>query len=328
MTRGKIAFLTAPLLYLAVAVLCLLVGPAALTPREIWAGLVGEDPTAHAILFALRLPRLLAALLSGTALSVAGVLLQGTLGNSLASPNTVGVNAGAGLFAVLCLALFPHAAPFLAPVAFLGAVAALGLILLLSRFAGGGSSTLILGGVAVTAFFGAGISAVTVLCPDVFADYAAFSVGSLGGVGMEELPLPAVLTLLGTAAAFFLAPTVDALSLGDGVASSLGVSVKRWRTVLLLLACLLAASSVALSGLLGFVGLIVPHAARLLVGQKTRRQVVLAPLLGGILVASADLVGRCAFVPSEMPVGVLLAFLGAPVFAALLIGRRRRNAHD
>lgn len=324
--KGRFVYLGVILLYFAVALLSLSLGPAMLSPEELWAGLLGQNDAACAILFAIRLPRLLGALLSGAALSVAGVLLQGTLGNSLASPNTVGVNAGAGLFSVLLLAFFPKAAPFLAPVAFLGAVAALGLILLLNRLAGGGRSTLILGGVAVTAFFSAAVSAVTLLFPDVFSAYAAFSVGGLGGLDTPSLLLPALLVAAGILFALLFAPTVSALSLGDGIAASLGVSVARARALLLLLACLLAASSVAVAGLLGFVGLIAPHAARLLVGQSVRRQVALSPFLGGILVALADLLGRTVFAPSEIPAGVLLSLLGAPFFLFLLIGRSKRDA--
>ena len=324
--KSRYVFAAVIPLYFAVALLCLSVGPAMLSPEELWAGLVGTDPAAHAILFAIRLPRLLGALLSGAALSVSGVLLQGTLGNSLASPNTVGVNAGAGLFSVILLAFFPAAAPYLAPVAFLGAVAALGLILLFDRLAGGGRSTLILAGVAVTAFFSASISAVTMLFPDVFSAYAAFSVGGLGGADTPSLLLPALLVAAGVGLALLFSPTVSALSLGDGIAASLGVSVARARTLLLLLACLLAAASVSVAGLLGFVGLIAPHGARLLVGQSVRRQVALCPFLGGILVALADLVGRVAFAPSEIPAGVLLSLLGAPFFLALLMGRRKADA--
>ena len=325
MKRSFPVFPMAILLYVLLALLCLLSGPARLSLPQIWAGLLGEDPTAHAILFSIRLPRLLGALLSGAALSVSGVILQGVLGNSLASPGTVGVNAGAGLFAAVTLAIFPWAAAYLAPLAFVGAVAALALILLFDRVSGRGRATLILAGVAVSAFFGALTSAVTLLFPDSFAAYAAFSLGSLEGVSLATLWLPAILVAVGLALAFVFAPTVSALSLGDGLASSLGVRVRASRSLLLLLACLLAAASVAVAGLLGFVGLIVPHVCRLFTGQNVRRQVCLAPLAGGILVCGADLAGRCVFAPSEIPVGVLLSLVGAPFFVFLLIGRRNRH---
>ena len=278
--------------------------------------------TEHAILVFIRLPRTLGAILAGAALSLSGVLLQHVMDNPLASPNTVGVNAGAGFFTVLLLSLLPTAAAYLPLAAFLGAFLTTLLILALARLAGGKKGTVILAGIACTSLFGAGISFFSVLDTDVLSAYSAFSVGGLAGIALKSLAVPAALTVIALAGALLLARPLSALSLGDGAAAALGVRVRTVRMLAVLLAAMAAGAAISFAGLLGFVGLAVPHMARRLFGDGIRRELILAPILGATLLLLADLLARTLLAPSDIPVGILTAMLGAPFFLVLLLGRR------
>jgi len=309
---------------LVTAVLSLFFGSAAFSPEELRGALLGRPgyETARFILFSLRFPRLLAAMIAGTGLAVSGVLLQNIMGNPLASPNTIGVNAGAGLTVVLALSLFPTALPLLPFAAFLGAFGTSLLILAVSRRAGGGKATVVLAGVACTTLFQAVISFFSTLDTDVLSLYTAFSIGSLQGVSLEKILLPGVLVLACLAAALLLSGRIAVLSLGDAIAASLGVRVLRMRTVCLLLASMSAAAVVSYAGLLGFVGLVVPHITRKLAGYEIRHQLGVSALLGALLVMLSDLAGRVLFSPSEISVGILMALIGAPFFFVLLLKRK------
>lgn len=281
--------------------------------------------TESTVLFSLRLPRILAACLAGMGLSLSGVLLQGVTDNALASPSLIGVNAGAGFAVALSLLFFPSLY-FLSPLfALLGAIATTALILFFSSRVGGSRTSLILAGVSFTALLNAAISALTLIDTDLLASYNAFSIGSFAGIRYPELILPAVLILASLAVAMLFSRDVELLSLGDMGASTLGVPVKRTRTVAVLAASASAAASVSLAGLLGFVGLIVPHVARRFVGNKTARLLPASALIGAAVTTLSDLLGRLLIRPSELPVGIVTAFIGAPFFMALLLQRSPRE---
>ncbi len=303
--------------------LSLFFGGARLTPIEVLSGLLGGgDETVRTIVLGLRLPRALAGLLAGAGLALSGVLLQSVTGNALASPNVIGVNSGAGLFVILTLAFFPMLQPLLPLAAFLGAFAATLIILQLSRRFGGAAITVVLAGVAMTALFNAGISFITLLDTDVISSYNDFSIGGLSGVLVHQLPLPALLILTAFVLSLLLSRPLEVLRLGDSTARGLGVKVSLVRTVALLCASASAAAAVSFAGLLGFVGLVVPHVARGLVGERICRLLPSSVLLGGSLVLLSDLVGRTLLSPTEIPVGILMALIGAPFFLFLLIRRR------
>ncbi len=310
---------------IACAAASLLLGSARLSPAEVFAGLFSGEGAGSAIVRAVRLPRLLAALLSGWGLSVSGVLLQSVTRNDLASPNIIGVNSGAGFAVILMLAFFPGATALAAPAAFLGALLATLLIISVSSRLGGGKATVILGGMALTALLNAGISAVSLVDTDVVSVYNYFSIGGLAGIAANRLILPFAFILISYIAALSLAPRINTLCLGDGVSASLGINVRAVRALSLVLASASAAAAVSFAGLLGFVGLIVPHIARRSVGENTVRELLAAPLIGGALVAAADTFGRIILAPTELPVGICLAAIGAPFFLILLM-RRRKNA--
>ena len=317
-----IAVLSAALIISASA--SLTVGPAGLSVGQLIGAMRDPDGNraVYTILCSIRFPRMLAALIGGAGLSLSGVILQSVTGNPLAGPNTIGVNAGAGLAAVICLYFFPHASGSLPVAAFFGAFITLWLILSVARASGNGKATVIMAGIACTSLFQAIISFITVLDTDVLSVYSSFSLGSFSGVSSEQLAVPGILVFICFFAALSLSGRITALSLGDTVASSLGIRVGLCRTVCLMLASLSAASVISYAGLLGFVGLVVPHMARRLAGNAVHRQITVSALLGAILLLCADLIGRTLFSPSEISVGILMAMIGAPFFFILLLKRR------
>lgn len=309
-----------PLLLLAVGA-GLLFGGSELSPGELWAGL-WEGGTAGIILRYVRLPRVLAGALAGLGLSAAGVLLQTVTANELAGPNIIGINSGAGLAVILMLTLLPELSRLLPLGAFLGALTAALLILLLAGRFGSSRSIVLLLGIAVTTLLNACISFLSLLDEDVLAEYNHFTLGSLKGVSLEELALPALLILGGFLGAMALSGQLRVLILGDSAAAALGIRVRRLRLLALGCGAACAAAVVSFAGLLGFVGLVVPHIARAHTGNDPRRMLPAAGLLGAIVVILADTLGRTLFAPSELPVGILMSLIGAPYFCILLTRRR------
>ena len=305
--------------------LSLRLGSTALSTADFWGGLFRQPQAASAtlILYSLRLPRALAGLLAGAGLALAGSLLQHATDNPLAAPNVLGINAGAGFFVIAAMALFPTAFALYPFAAFFGAIlTALG-ILALSAKMRMQKTAVLLCGVAFSALFGAGVSFFSVLDADLLASYTDFSVGGLRGVTLTELWVPMCIILLCFAGSMLLCRRLQLFCLGDSLARSLGVSVRRVRLLALLLAAASAAAAVSFAGLLGFVGLLVPHIARRLSRHHLRTELILSPIGGGILLLLADLLGRVLFTPTEIPVGIFTALLGVPFFIALLQGRKQ-----
>lgn len=296
------------------------------TRLDLWAVLTGTGEDAQSIiLWQLRLPRLLAGLLAGVGLSAAGVLLQSVTANALASPNIIGINSGAGFAVISLLTFAPTAGQWTPLAAFCGAFAAAMVILLAAGRLSGSKLTVLLVGIAITTLLNAAISFLSLLDEGVLAQYNHFTVGSLKAVRLRELGLPAILIGVSFASALLLAPKLNVLCLGDEAAAALGVRVKAVRLAAMACAAMSAAAVVSFAGLLGFVGLIIPHIARRLVGENPKRMLLSGGLLGGILVVLADLLGRVLLAPSEVPVGIFMSAIGAPYFLVLLL---RRNRYD
>ncbi|MBQ3482921.1 MAG: iron ABC transporter permease [Clostridia bacterium] len=281
--------------------------------------------TQSVILYSIRLPRMLAGVFAGAGLALSGSLLQRVSDNALAAPSILGINAGAGFFVILALTLAPRAFALLPVAAFCGALLAALLILGIASRLGLDRTAVVLSGVALSALFSAGISFFSVLDADVLSSYTDFSVGGLRGVTMRELYIPIPIILMCYLLALLLARRLKLFCLGDTLAASLGVSVRRVRLTALMLAAASAAAAVSFAGLLGFVGLLVPHVTRRLVKHSTETELLLSPLCGAILLLLADLAGRLLFAPTEIPVGIFTALLGVPFFLSLLI-RRKHDA--
>jgi iron complex transport system permease protein len=272
-----------------------------------------------------RLPRIAAAAAVGGGLALSGAVFQGILMNPLADPYTLGVSAGAAFGAGIALWLRferfgAHSVPL---AAFAGAVATLAAVILLSSASGGlGSSNLILAGIIVSAILSAGVSFVKFAADEEVALIVAWLMGSLSGRTWGDLlPLAAVLAI-GFPLCLFFARDLNLLALGRHTAASLGVAPERVSLLLLLAASLIAAVCVSISGIIGFVGLLVPHLMRTLTGPDHRRLLPAVLLAGAILLLGADTVTR-ALLPQELPVGVLTALLGGPFFCWVF---RRQSA--
>lgn len=285
-----------------------------------WSAAAGEN---YQIIYNIRTPRVLVGALVGMNLALAGVILQGVLRNPLADPGIIGVTAGAGLAAMVVLILWPEYTFLVPSVAFVGALAATGLVFLLSWQDGINPLRLILAGVAVAAFFGGGMSALMVFHSDKVQGTVNWMAGGFQGRSWEHVRMVLPHTVLGVAGAMFCSRYLNLLNLGDEAAKGLGVPVERVRFALIALAALLAASAVSVAGLLGFVGLIVPHLTRLIIGSDSEYLTPCAAVFGATLVVLADTAARLIFRPVEIPVGVLMAFLGAPFFLYLL----RKGVH-
>jgi iron complex transport system permease protein len=314
------------LMLLLLVVFCILgfafslaLGSLKLTIPEILATLADpEKGTHYQIVMNIRLPRTLVAACVGAGLSLSGCLLQGIMRNPLAAPNLIGVSAGAGLAGVMILVLFPGIYYLLPPVAFGGALVTTVLVYLLAWQQGVRPYRLILAGVAVSSFLGAMITGLMIFFPDRVHSVIGFMVGGLSARTWKHLVIIAPYTVAGFLLAALSARRLNILMLGDEMARGLGLHVERTRLFFIALAALLAGSAVSVAGLLGFVGLMVPHITRLLIGSDYRYLLPASALSGAALVMVCDTVARVALDPVEVPVGIIMALLGAPFFLYLL----------
>ncbi|NCJ07820.1 iron chelate uptake ABC transporter family permease subunit [Synechococcales cyanobacterium C] len=314
------AGLLAVLLSLTV-VLALVHGSVSISLTELWAALRHQGlPIHETILWDLRLPRIAAALTVGAALGMSGALLQGMLRNGLADPFILGISAGAGLVAIAFLTL-QVLVPWVPLAAWAGALLTTALVYGLGRGANGlVVERLILGGVAVSSLLGAVQTTLLLLADDGRIQMALnWLIGSLNGRGWSDLRLATPYVVLALIGGCLLSRRLNLLSLGDELAVSLGLSLTRSRLLIGGVATLLAAGAVSIAGLIGFVGLVVPHGVRLLVGADYRWIIPLSALGGAWVLTLADLVARLGAV--ELPVGAVMALLGSPLFIWLLYRR-------
>ena len=300
------------------------------TPARLWQALCAADAAdpVWRILCFVRLPRTAAAVLAGAALGVAGALTQSVLNNAMASPNVIGVNAGAGLGALLAASLVPGAAALLPGAAFAGALAAALFIWMLAAVAGLSRTTLILAGVTVSSILTACMNTLKLLFPDAAVGSTAFLLGTLSGVTTAQVQRALPWLAAGFVLAALLAADLNVLQLGEDMAAGLGLPVARVRFAALLTAALLAGAAVSFAGLLGFVGLLAPHIARRLVGGDNRRLLPVTALASADLMLLCDVAARVLFAPFELPVGVLLSLVGGPFFLFLLLRRKRSRLYD
>jgi len=316
--------------FLLAAAFCLLsglsslcFGAARLSFAQLWQALLGgPKDTVGFIFWYSRLPRTAACFLAGSALAVSGCILQSVLRNHLASPGIIGVNGGAGLAVTLCCAFGALSGWTVALAAFAGAVASVIIVVLLAQKTGASRTTVILAGVAMNSILTAMRDAITTLVPDTAMLSGDFRVGDLSSVVSTRLLPAGVLICAALLIAATLCNELDVLALGEDTAQSLGLPVKRMRTFFLFLAALLAGAAVSFAGLLGFVGLLVPHIARRFVGSESRNLIPFSVFLGAGFVTVCDLLSRTMFAPHELPVGILMSVIGGPFFLVLLLKRK------
>lgn len=319
----------------------LLLGASAVGAHDVWAVASqilheGRLPQSREglVLFTIRLPRTLLAMLVGAGLAVAGAMIQGLFRNPLADPGLIGVSSGAALAAGLTIVLgdawlaphFGRTPLALLPLgAFFGGLATTLLLYAIATRRGQTSiATLLLAGVAIGALAGAMSGFLAYLSDDrQLRDLAFWTLGSLSGASWGKLAAAGPLLSLAVVAAPLLARGLDALNLGDAEAFHLGQPVQRIKILAILFSALAVGASVAVAGMIGFVGIVVPHALRLLVGASHRTLLPLSALGGAALLLAADLVARLAVMPAELPIGIVTAAVGAPFFLWLLLGRQR-----
>lgn len=278
----------------------------------------------RAIVHDLRLPRVMLALLVGAALGMSGAALQATLRNALAEPYLLGVSGGAAVGAVLVVSLGGASGATLSLAAFAGALGAVAGVIAVARAAGSGGGTgdprvLLMAGVVVGAFANAAIMILLANAPGNEVRSALWwMMGSVAVADWTAVRWMLLTLVIAGAALMHLAREIDVLALGSDAAASLGVDPDRAARRVFLIASLLAAATVATAGLVGFVGLIVPHVARALGGARQRGVFAVSALVGAILVILADLIARTAYAPAELPLGAVTAILGVPFFLIVL----------
>lgn len=304
--------------------ICIATGAVNISPVEILNALGGNGKTEYRnILVHVRIPRVAACALVGGGLAVAGAVIQNVLQNPLAGPNIIGVNAGAGLAVVLCSAFFPFAYSAVPFAAFAGAFGAMLFIYLLAEKKGASRMTLIMAGVCVNSLLNAASDAVHTFKEDTLAGTYGFRLGGFASVNVKVLVPAGILILSVMAAVFLLEKELEVLSLGETIASSIGLNTGFFQFLFLILAAALAGACVSIAGLLGFVGLIAPHISRRIVGEECRFMLPFCALCGAFLVMVCDLLARTLWAPYEVPTGILLSFVGAPFFLHLLLWREK-----
>ena len=319
----------------AAATAAVLIGPASLSPgsvlREIASHLPfidldsGLDTRQASIVWELRVPRMVLAALVGATLSLAGGAYQGVFRNPLADPYLLGVAAGAGFGATLAIVSVGSGSVLVPVAAFGGAITAVAAAYGLGVAAGGRRSgaTLILAGVAVAAFLTAAQTFVQQQNADSIREVYSWILGRLGTAGWSEVALMTPYALVSMTVILFHRRLLDVLSVGEEEARALGVHPERVRAAVVVAATVGTAGAVAVSGLIGFVGIVVPHVVRLMVGASYRAILPLSIVCGGAFLVLADLIARSAIGPAEIPIGVVTAFVGGPFFLVVLRTSRR-----
>jgi len=326
--RGRFALAGLLVLALAGLLLSLCWGPSGFDPKGVFQGLAGNGTTASAMIRAMRLPRLAMGVLAGLGLGLAGCVAQAVLKNPLASPFTLGISSGGGFGAALAMILWPAAHPATVPglaifFSLLTAAFALGM----TRLRGAATETLVLAGVAVMFLFSAMTSFIQYMAPQMDLSRIVFwSFGSLAKAGWGEIAVAACLILPAVPWLLLRAPDFDCIMCGDETAASLGVNTVRLRRASIAAMSVITAGAICFCGVIGFIGLIAPHMARLAVGGRHRLLLPASGLLGVVLIILADLAGRAIFAPLVLPVGIMTAFCGVPFFFWLLVRRCRRRS--
>ena len=306
-------------LLVILAVISLRFGSVRFSTGEIINALIdGSDSTIRTIVVNIRMPRTALAILVGASLATSGALLQAVLRNPLASPGLIGVIAGASLSAITIMLLFPALTVLVPFIAFIGGLVSTLLVFTLAWKKGMSIIRIILSGVAVNAMLGGGTSLLSVLYSDRIQGVIMWLNGTLAGKSWDQVKLLLPYVAVGLLVAVLSVNVANSLQLGDEAAKNLGVRLNLARIVLCSTAAFLTGISVAVVGIIGFIGLIVPHVSRLLVGSDYRFMLPSSAILGAVLLVSADIVARTVFSPIELPVGVIMAVLGGPFFLYLL----------
>ena len=318
------------LFFILSALTSVMLGSTVLTFSEIVNAVTsGFRSSEDALIFAyVRLPRTISALVCGAALAVAGAIIQGVLANRLASPSIIGINSGAGLAVTVCTALGIYGGWQLSFFSFIGAFATVMLVSLGCRKWHASRGTVILIGVALNSFLGAISDTIITFAPNVGVISNDFKIGEFSSVTYQRLLPAALIIIITIAVSLTLTNELDVLTLGENTAKGLGMNTSLMQTIFLLITALLAGCAVSLAGLLSFVGLIVPHAIRRLTSARSLHLIALCAIFGASFVCICDTLARTVFTPYEIPVGIIMAFLGVPFFIFILIKGKGASDND
>lgn len=304
-------------------VICVGVGSVEYTVAQVIQAFLSEEAEARLIIWNVRLPRILCGGIVGICLSLAGCILQGVMRNHMASPSTIGVTSGASFVGYMMIVVFPQYQHMLPIGAIAGSFATTMVIYTLAYDRGVSPVKMILSGMAVSAMFGAFNDIIKTFWADEVGHASGFMVGSLNGLVWDDFTMILPYMAAGVAVCCLLPAKMNILMLGDEMANSLGLRTERFRLFLIAASSLLAGASVAVAGLISFVGLIVPHIARLIIGSDYKYLFPTSVLLGYLLVVSCDTLGRVIMPVGELPVSIVLSFIGAPFFLFLLRKKKK-----
>lgn len=308
------------ILLLFFAIISIGMGSVYITPLETLQTIfTRSEEMATTIIWDLRIPRVAVAAIVGVNLALSGALLQAVMRNPLADPGLTGVSSGASVTVLAIMLVFPNFTSFVPIAAMIGGTIAVAIVYALAWKKNTISPVrIILAGVAVNAIFGGITGLLSILYSDRLPAALQWMNGSLGGKGMGDVAVLLPYSMIGWVLALFCIRSANLLSLGEKVASNLGENTNRIRILLSLVAVYLAAVSVSIVGLLGFVGLVVPHMARLIVGTNYRFVIPMSMVLGAIVLVIADTIGRTLFAPLDLPAGIIMAMVGGPYFLYLM----------
>lgn len=301
-------------------ILAIGIGSVTLTPLETLKTLFGHgEAMSHTIVWDLRVPRVLIAAIVGVNLAISGALLQSVMRNPLADPGLTGVSSGASVAVLLIMLVLPNLGNWIPLAALGGGIIAVTIVYALAWKKNGISPVrIILAGVAVNAIFGGITGLLSILYSDKLPSALQWMNGSLSGKGMGDVTSLLPYSMVGWIFALFCIRSANLLALGEKVAVNLGQNTTTIRVLLSFVAVYLAAISVAIVGLLGFVGLVVPHMARLIVGSNYRLLMPMSMVLGAVVLLIADTIGRSLFAPLDIPAGIVMAMVGGPYFLYLM----------
>lgn len=323
--RNKLIFTISLIILVLLSFISLLFGNKILSVSDVLDSIFNYSSSKYSfIIFEYRMPRLLISIAVGMNLAIAGAIFQGVLRNPLASNDVLGIGKGAGFFACLIISLKLGNIIPISLAAMIGGLLVGAIIYILTKKTKFKSSSVVIMGVAMSALFDSGIQYLNINDSGNIQNILLWLTGSVWGRYWDEFKIIAPYTIIFVTLTIVLANKIDILSLGDKVAISLGEKVEKLRIGLLLIGIILTASSVSICGTIGFIGLIAPHIAKSLIGYKHRLVIPLSGLIGAILLIAADTIGRTIIAPTEIPVGIVTAIIGAPYFIYLLL-RKKSN---
>ena len=305
-----------------ISTVALCLGPINYSPQTLLSVL--SDPLESDILLQLRLPRVVFALLVGFALSLAGVGTQGIFRNPLADPYVLGISGGASVGAAAALAFTnTHTVTYMVGFAFLGALSISLFLIALTRTARWSTHTILLVGIAINLFCGSLLSVIMFTAHEQTTNIVLWLMGNLGHGNWSQIMMIAIMILVGTTALIPQARNLDVHLFGEETAFALGADINKYRPVTILSVCILVSAAVCFCGAIGFVGLVIPHAVRLVVGSQHLKLMCIAPLVGACFLVICDTLARLIILPQELPVGVITGLVGGPVFIYLLFTEQR-----